>query len=87
MPEPYTAHIEPAAQRDLDRLDDRTAARVVDAFARLREDPRHRGTQKLRGAEGQWRARGGDYRVLYEIEERERLVRVFRVAHRREAYR
>ena len=87
MAEGYVVRIEPGAQRDLDRLDENTAQRVVDALARLRAEPRHSGCQKLRGYEGQWRVRVGDYRVLYEIHDRERLVRVFRIAHRREAYR
>jgi mRNA interferase RelE/StbE len=34
-----------------------------------------------------WRIRVGDYRVVYEIAEEIRIVRVNRVRHRREVYR
>jgi mRNA interferase RelE/StbE len=34
-----------------------------------------------------WRIRVGDYRVIYEIQDRELIVLVVEVAHRREAYR
>jgi len=42
---------------------------------------------KLRGAEDVWRVRGGDYRILYAIEDQRLIVVVVRVAHRCEAYR
>jgi mRNA interferase RelE/StbE len=34
-----------------------------------------------------WRIRVGDYRVIYEVQDRELIVLVVEVAHRREAYR
>ncbi len=87
MPEAYVVHIQPAARRDLDRLDPHTRQRILHRLLRLEGDPRHPGTQKLKGYELQWRLRVGDYRILYEIHEAEREVRIYRIAHRREAYR
>jgi mRNA interferase RelE/StbE len=45
------------------------------------------GVQKLRGAENQWRLRVGDYRVVYEIDDRQRTIDIVRIRHRREVYR
>jgi mRNA-degrading endonuclease RelE of RelBE toxin-antitoxin system len=42
---------------------------------------------KLAGGENDWRIRVGDYRVIYEIAEEIRVVRVSHVRHRREVYR
>ncbi|MCZ6777004.1 MAG: type II toxin-antitoxin system RelE/ParE family toxin [Ignavibacteria bacterium] len=39
------------------------------------------------GSKNRWRIRTGDYRVLYKIDDNTRIVTVFRVVHRREAYR
>ncbi len=39
------------------------------------------------GSKKDWRIRVGDYRVIYEIADEIRVVRVNRVRHRREAYR
>lgn len=36
---------------------------------------------------GQWRARRGDYRVRYVVDEKAGEVRVLDVSHRRDAYR
>ena len=42
--------------------------------------------RKLAGSEHDWRIRVGDYRVVHEIADEIRVVRVNRVRHRREVY-
>jgi mRNA-degrading endonuclease RelE of RelBE toxin-antitoxin system len=37
--------------------------------------------------EGQWRARRGEYRIRYTIDDEERVVTVVDASHRRDAYR
>lgn len=61
--------------------------RVLSALQKLEIDPRHQGTKKLKGFENQFRTRVGDYRVLYEVDDNKKLVNVYRIAHRKEAYR
>lgn len=39
------------------------------------------------GTKHDWRVRVGDYRIIYEIADAIRVVRIYRVRHRREAYR
>jgi mRNA interferase RelE/StbE len=53
---------------------------------RLADDPRPPGCRKLRGYKDLWRVRVGDYRVVYIIEDDNKMVTVTRIAHRREAY-
>ena len=60
--------------------------RIALRLALLTDDPRPFGVQKLSGASG-YRIRIGDYRVLYEIHDKRHLVSVYRIKHRREAYR
>jgi mRNA interferase RelE/StbE len=52
----------------------------------LNKIPRPHGTVKLEGTEG-YRIRVGEYRVVYLVNDRERVVDVVRIAHRREVYR
>jgi mRNA interferase RelE/StbE len=61
--------------------------RVVETIQSLANDPRPPGCRKLSGSKNDWRIRVGDYRILYEIADAVRVVRVNRVRHRREAYR
>ncbi|MCC7350176.1 MAG: type II toxin-antitoxin system RelE/ParE family toxin [Phycisphaerales bacterium] len=53
----------------------------------LADDPRTAGSVKLSGASGLWRIRVGDYRVIYEIRDRQLIVLVVIIAQRREVYR
>ena len=56
---------------------------AVDSLA---EDPRPQGAIKLAGR-NDYRVRVGDYRIVYAVDDEERLVVVARIAHRREVYR
>jgi mRNA interferase RelE/StbE len=83
----YEVYLERAAERDLRRLPEEIFRRIIPHIRSLAEEPRPPGCRKLAGSENDWRIRVGDYRVVYEIDETARAVRVFRVRHRREAYR
>ena len=50
----------------------------------LAEEPRALGAVKLQGAEGYFRIRVGDYRVVYAIEDDVLIVLVVRIGHRRD---
>jgi mRNA interferase RelE/StbE len=60
---------------------------VAPAILALATNPRPDGCRKLAGSKSDWRIRVGDYRVVYEIADEVRIVRVNRVRHRREVYR
>lgn len=53
----------------------------------LVQRPRIVGTPLTAPFEGQWRARRGEYRVRYRIDEERRQVVVLQISHRRDAYR
>ena len=57
------------------------------AIRGLAANPRPPRCRKLTGSQNDWRIRVGDYRVVYEIADDIRVVRVNRVRHRREVYR
>ena len=53
----------------------------------LEKDPRPRASKQLVSRGRERRLRVGAYRVLYEVDDEASIVRVFRIRHRREAYR
>ncbi|MEA1872434.1 MAG: type II toxin-antitoxin system RelE/ParE family toxin [Chloroflexota bacterium] len=59
---------------------------IRDAICDLEQEPRPRASAKLTGREG-WRIRVGDYRVIYEIDDQQRVVTVLHIGHRRDVYR
>ena len=63
------------------------AAVLAAVFDSIAVNP-HRAGKALRGElEGLYSARRGDFRVVYEILEQERVVLIHRAAHRADVYR
>jgi mRNA interferase RelE/StbE len=83
----YRVFLERAAEKDLKRLSAEIHDRVITAIRGLAQNPRPPGCRKLAGSENDWRIRVGDYRIVYEITDEIRVVRVNRVRHRRDVYR
>jgi mRNA interferase RelE/StbE len=82
----YRVDVQRSAERDLERLSTVVFDRISDRLAALAQDPRPPGLEKLVGLDA-YRVRVGDYRIVYEVDDRSRIVLVTRVRHRREAYR
>jgi len=83
----YEVYLERAAENDLKRLPRSTFHRIISQIRALADNPRPSGCRKLAGSKKDWRIRIGDHRVLYEIDEKVKAVRIMRVRHRREVYR
>jgi mRNA interferase RelE/StbE len=82
----YTVRIKRSAEKEMDRLSDRVFRRMTQAILALESDPRPRGSKRLRGVQD-YRLRVGQYRVLYSVDEGERVVVISAVGHRRDVYR
>ena len=86
----WKIEIDPAAERELDKLDPPIAKRILkflhERIAPL-EDPRSIG-EPLKGSQfGEfWRYRVGDYRVIVRIEDYVLLILVLRIGHRKNVY-
>jgi mRNA interferase RelE/StbE len=83
----YSVEILPRALRELEEIPERSFRRILGIIDDLKNQPRPTHTLKLKGHEHRWRIRAADYRILYEILDSTRSVIVFRVVHRKEAYR
>jgi mRNA interferase RelE/StbE len=83
----YEVYLERTAERDLRRLSATMFSRVIPEIRALAENPRPHGCRKITGSKSDWRIRIGDYRVIYEIDEKTSIVRVMRIRHRRDVYR
>ncbi|MBI4295577.1 MAG: type II toxin-antitoxin system RelE/ParE family toxin [Chloroflexi bacterium] len=82
----YKIELRRKAQRSLDRLPKRDFAAVLEAVEGLANSPRPKGIEKIKSV-GLWRIRQGDYRIVYDINDRQKLVTILRIGHRREIYR
>jgi len=82
----YKVEVRRRVQRALDKLPKSDFQAVIEAVKDLAQTPRPRGIEKVKST-GLWRIRQGDYRIIYAIDDNERLITVVRVGHRREIYR
>ena len=83
----YSIRIKKSARKELEAVDTKAdRRRIVNRIASLAENPRPIGAVKLSGQE-RYRIRQGKYRILYAIRDRELVVFVIRVAHRKDVYR
>jgi mRNA interferase RelE/StbE len=82
----YSLSIQRSAIKDLENLQKDYATLIGSHIDSLAQTPRPPDAKKLKGDSG-YSLRVGVYRVLYDIDDSEQKVTIYRVKHRREAYR
>ncbi|NJP10381.1 MAG: type II toxin-antitoxin system RelE/ParE family toxin [Leptolyngbyaceae cyanobacterium RU_5_1] len=84
----YLVEFDPEALADLDVLNQTVRERIVSKINWLAENFDQITPQALTGdLAGFFKLRVGDYRVLYEFSQEDRIIAIIRVRHRREIYR
>ena len=89
MKEPgYRLLVAATAERSLARLPESVAAAIVEFMVgALVQAPDRVGHPLHRELSGFWAARRGPYRVVYAIDDGDRIVNVLRIDHRADVYR
>ena len=73
------------AQKDLDEFRGKIFEQIKDKILSLSKNPRPPGCHKLIAEEG-YRLRSGNYRIIYRVNDKEKIVYIYRIKHRKEAY-
>lgn len=84
MPD-YIAVLSKKAQKQLDNLSDNIAEPIIEAISHLEENPRPAGYKKLKGRGG-YRVRVGNYRIIYDILDKELIIDIITLGHRKDIY-
>ncbi|HTY61764.1 MAG TPA: type II toxin-antitoxin system mRNA interferase toxin, RelE/StbE family [Acidobacteriota bacterium] len=71
---------------DLRPIPNRDLRKILAVIESLSEEPRPSGIEKLSGQD-RYRIRQGNYRIIYEISDKEVVVVVVKVGHRKDVYR
>jgi mRNA interferase RelE/StbE len=82
----YRLLIKPSAAKELEGLPMKDRRRVVARMQGLSDQPRPPGCEKLTGHD-LFRVRQGMYRILYEVQDHDLTVTIFKIGHRRDVYR
>jgi mRNA interferase RelE/StbE len=83
----YQVKFKSSAAKEFRKLPSGIKERIRQAVNQLTENPRPSGVVKLKGEDRLFRIRIGEYRIVYEIDDSAKLVRVTRVRHRQDVYR
>jgi mRNA interferase RelE/StbE len=81
----YRIELRPAAVKALRRIDPQDRPRIQGAIALLGENPRPPGAKALHGRDG-LRVRGGNYRIIYIVDDGVVLIVVVTLGHRKDVY-
>jgi mRNA interferase RelE/StbE len=82
----YHVVIKPSAAKELDKLPISVAARIAAKIETLARVPRPQGVKKLEGEPTRWRIRVSDWRVIFAIDDGQRVVDIIYIRHRSKAY-
>jgi mRNA interferase RelE/StbE len=84
---PWRVTVMAPARRQFEKLPVAVGAAVLETLDAIAENPRRLGKPLVRKHDGNWSTRRGPYRIIYELLEDERIVRVLAIGHRRDVYR
>lgn len=84
---PYSVMLAPSAERQLKSFSVPIQKRLAKRMKSLQDTPRPQGVKRLAGVEDLYRIREGNYRIIYTIRDKELIVLVVKIGHRKEVYR
>ena len=83
----YEIRIRKQALKEIEKLPIKKSIEVSKAIDSLAENPRPAGSKKLKGQkEIIWRIRVGDFRILYIIDDKIKIVEIRKVGDRKDIY-
>jgi mRNA interferase RelE/StbE len=82
----YRVIFRKSVAQDLRSIPNRDLRKILTTIESLSEGPQPSGVEKLSGQD-RYRIRQGNYRIVYEINDKEVVVVVVKVGHRKDVYR
>jgi mRNA interferase RelE/StbE len=82
----YSVEIIPKAGKEYLKLPESAKLRLRELILSLETEQRPIGAKKLRETD-YYRIRSGDYRIVYSIDDKARLIKILSIGHLKEIYR
>jgi len=83
----FAIYVERAAEKDLSKLPTIYLSNIISKIKELSKDPHPKGCKKIMSNENFWRIRIGNYRVIYEVIETDKVIKIYKIKHRKDVYR
>jgi len=82
----YSLVFKASVQKDFEGIPKKDLRKILSRIKSLAGEPRPHGCEKLTG-QNRYRVRQGRYRIVYAVQDEERIVIVVKVGHRKDIYR
>ncbi len=82
----YSIVLKQSAEKDLDSIGKPYIVNIINKIEELKYNPRNEKVKKLVGRNSEYRLRIGNYRVLFYIDDLEKVIKISRILHRKDAY-
>lgn len=82
----YRIQFKASAAKEFKKLPLSVKQRVSISLDNLQQEPRPSGVVKLQGEEPLYRVRVGDYRIVFAVDDDEKIITVTRIRHRQDVY-
>ncbi len=82
----YEVLLSKTARKQLALLPTYIHNKIIENISGLAVTPRPIGCKKLKGYKNSYRIRAGDYRIIYEVEDKILRILVIAVGHRKDVY-
>ena len=83
----YEIEIENSVEKDLRKIPQEYFKTIISKIKLLANNPHPKGSKKLKDSSNFWRIRINNYRVIYEITESPKIIRIYKISHRKDIYR
>jgi mRNA interferase RelE/StbE len=82
----YTVIIDKRAQKEIKKLSPKIRLQIADKLKLLEQNPRTYGASKLTNKDNLYRIRSGQFRIIYQIQDKKCIVLVIAIGDRKDVY-
>ncbi len=82
----YKIYFRKSVENDFKIIPKKDAKKILERIKSLKMEPRPHGCEKLTGQE-RYRLRQGKYRILYSILDKNLIIWIVKIGHRKDVYR
>lgn len=75
-----------SSEHDLKKIAKHYIPKIINAIESLADNPFPVQSKKLKDSESSYRLRIGDYRVIYQIDSQSKVITIYYIRHRKDAY-
>jgi mRNA interferase RelE/StbE len=83
----YKIEFKKKVEKELRKIDRQYVQTLLGKIKMLEKEPFPSNSRKLTGSAMSYRLRVGDYRVIYQVDDNSKIITIFQVRNRKDAYR